>query len=153
MWWRASPQKWFWGVRASFSCFSLLSRWWIWTCWSCHRDAFIVHLYLLSSTPLMSGVQLDIAINHKLKGRAGAWRWSTSDVKGSDQRGAIYEQLSEVWGDLHKRKPRGFWISHLLHLQVKERYPGPWMGLKQAVVAATSESLMSAWSYWHFTGA
>lgn len=86
MWWRASPQKGFWAVRASFRCFSLLSRWfgpftwqlcgnrWIWTCWSCHRDAFIVPLYLLSLMPLMSGVQLDVAINHKLKGRAGAWR-------------------------------------------------------------------------------
>lgn len=39
---------------------------------------------------------------------------------------------SEVWGDLHKRKPRGFWISHLLHLQVKERYAGPQIRLKQA---------------------
>lgn len=86
MWWRVSPQKCCWGVRASFRCLSLLSRWfgpltwqfcgnrWIWTCWSCHRDAFIVHLYLLSLMPLMSGAQLDVAINHKLKGRAGAWR-------------------------------------------------------------------------------
>lgn len=30
---------------------------------------------------------------------------------------------------------------------------GPWIRLKQAVVADTTESQMPAWSYWHFTGA